>query len=142
MRLATIKDREQIYKWRNEPYNIKLGITQKPVSWQEHCIWFNKALDRNQILLWIVDGCGWVRLDKQGDRANISIYLIDSCRSKGKGTKAIKQACSDGLMLWDIKSVHAFIRLNNIKSQREFIKAGFTEVNDSGGHKEYVYSPQ
>ena len=43
LRLATLKDREKVFAWRNDPWIISLSSSRRGVEWDEHCGWFDRV---------------------------------------------------------------------------------------------------
>lgn len=133
--MATPEDKDRVFRWRNDPWLIAYSPGLSRVDWEEHDRWFSEVLDTESHLLFIIEshggtGMGTVRLDKAGkDRAIITIHLLQPHVGKGYGAKAIRDACSAGFKFWPwMKSVHAYIRKDNLRSVRAFEKVGFTVV--------------
>lgn len=124
IRPALKPDIHRVFRWRNLPEIVELGSQNKRVSRQEHESWFAKCL-RKEILLYIIEPkLGTVRLDRNNETAEISIYLIDGKR-RGRGTQAIKDATKKAFKTWDVKEVVAYIKTGNEASERAFKSAGY-----------------
>ncbi|MEM7565249.1 MAG: GNAT family N-acetyltransferase [Pseudomonadota bacterium] len=131
LREAEHRDVRQLFEWRNLPEIIDLGVTKKSVGWQEHLSWFERVLDGNSILIWIIEyedrPIGQVRFDAiNNQEAEISIYLIPGETGKGRGSVVIALACKRIKTVWkDLKSVDARILSENQRSLKAFENAGF-----------------
>ncbi len=136
LRNAEHQDKEQVFQWRNDPWLISESPGLGNVDWEDHVRWFAEVLDAGSHLLFIVEsedgtGMGTVRLDKAGkDRAIITIHLLQPYVGQGFGAIAIREACNAGFGRWLwMKSIHAYIRKDNLHSLRAFGKARFTIIH-------------
>lgn len=119
-------DIHRTFRWRNLPEIVELGTLNKRITRPEHNSFFAKCL-RKEILLFIIEPkLGTVRLDRKGDTAEISIYLIDGKR-RGRGTQAIKDATKKAFETWDVTEVVAYIKSGNEASERAFRSAGYIQ---------------
>jgi len=130
---ATTKDIKKIYDWRNS--FSELGNGQK-VSFDTHIKWFNKVLADKNKKIFIIDECGAVRLDREGNQAEISIYISEHMQGKGLGRQAISEATEIAFELWDIEKVVARVKIDNNASANVFSMCGYgAEGHDNG---EYI----
>src|SRR5437763_782727 len=97
LRLATLKDREKVFAWRNDPWIISLSSSRRGVEWDEHCGWFDRVSNRQDHLLHVIEfepgcGAGVVRIDREdGATASISIYLLKPFTGRGLGVYALQR---------------------------------------------------
>ncbi len=141
-------DRDKIYEWRNREDILSLGTLKFPVSREEHDKWYDTLYKSPSKLGWIIGNDeGFIRLERHGDTATLSVYLLTEFRGRGKGVPAIKQACKEAFAKWPVDTIHAYIREDNERSIKAFTRAGFIEVSSGAqcpqSHREMVlYSPQ
>ncbi|MEW6618233.1 MAG: GNAT family N-acetyltransferase [bacterium] len=134
LREATIEDKDDIYHWRNDPVTRKQSFNTREIPYQEHCQWFNKALESPDKLFYIgIDDknekCGVVRFDLQGEfSAEISVNVPASNRGRGIGSQLIGQSCALFFSKTKRKFVIARIKEKNTASIKAFQKAGFLEL--------------
>jgi RimJ/RimL family protein N-acetyltransferase len=127
IRLATRKDRQQVFAWRNLPEVYELGTSKRKVTLAEHKRFFREVLKQEDSLLFIIEPhAGTVRLDRIDDFARISIYLLPDSRGKGLGLAAINAATREAFAKWPISKVIACVRADNDRSIQAFKRAGYT----------------
>lgn len=124
----------------NENLNYNL-ITTKPISYENHCKWWEKAFDKEYIyvVLFNKDVCGYIRLTKKGDgskRVNeISIAIIRKLQNSSIGSIAIK-LFEKKIKKKSISKIVARVLPNNLKAQKFFIKNGFKQIGKTCYQKE------
>lgn len=143
LRPPEVNDALQVFVWRNTPWIIALGSSQRPVSWREHQAWFRRVrTEPTQHLLWMVSveglNAGIVRLDRVNPtQATVTIYLMREYTGKGLGVQALRGACRRGFDQWPIDTMIASIRADNRPSLSAFAKAGFVPTGtNTDGHCE------
>ena len=134
LRKVKCEDKEQIYKWRNSPYLIKLGSSGKKVSWDEHSKWFEKTIDDPLVYLYIICNnklsVGQLRFELFEDTFfKTSIYLDKKFIGKGLGPKALILGCSLVSKEYEQGTFIAHIKDDNQASIKAFQKAGFLKSN-------------
>lgn len=78
----------------------------------------------------VLDGpLGVVRFQRKGDVAEISVNVAPERRGGGAGTSLIIAGCAEHVRRFPAVTIVAYIRPENIASQRAFERAGF----DGGG---------
>jgi RimJ/RimL family protein N-acetyltransferase len=122
-----------VFQWRNDPFILRRGSSQTPVSFDEHSEWFTRSLaspDERILLIVECDGvqAGLARFDRDGaDDAIISVYLIERFAGRGLGRTVIQSACREAAARWQVRRVIAFTRNDNPAAMKAFLAAGFTE---------------
>jgi RimJ/RimL family protein N-acetyltransferase len=122
----------------NLDYNI---ITTKPISYENHCKWWEKAFDKEYIyiVLFNEDVCGYIRLTKKGDGPKtvneISIAIIRKLQNLGIGSYAYK-LFEKKITKRSILKIVAKVLPNNLKAQRFFIKNGFKQIGKTDNQNE------
>lgn len=137
LRPAAAGDRDLVLGWRNDPFIIARGSSQRSVGAAEHRAWFTASLADANRRLWIVsvgqDPAGLVRFDREGaGAAVVSVYLVERFCGRGLGVSAIREGARLALAAWPIDRVIAYVRADNEAARRAFMRAGFVpEAIDS-----------
>jgi RimJ/RimL family protein N-acetyltransferase len=137
LRPATSGDGELVFRWRNDPFILAQGSSQREVEWEEHQKWFAETISSASRQMFIVlngdDPIGQLRFDRQ-DRQDcvISAYLQRVFTGRGWGVRAINMGCTAILEAWDVDRIVACVRIDNSAGRSAFLKAGFREVGASG----------
>jgi RimJ/RimL family protein N-acetyltransferase len=156
LRVATMADAEMLFRWRNDPFVMMRGSSQRPVTWEEHLPWFEATLTGNNRKVFIVmiddQAAGQVRFDRANfDRANedactISVYLLEPYTGRGLGVEAIQRGCEMVLAEWPVERIVACVREENAAARAAFHKAGFERIDDStvcgSGHRTFILRRQ
>ena len=127
---ATLEDRDFLFYCRNLPQIVALGKTQNPVTWDEHCRWFDRALvDPNQ-LLFIAKlndvSIGQIRFNLAQDHScEVSIYLLSQYVGKGVGHQILELGCQAAFSQLNAESIVANVRYDNERALHVFQKLGF-----------------
>lgn len=130
-RALEANDRELLFEWRNIPEIISLSANQRPVSWAEHRVWFDKVISDPRCYIVIVSEemrpIGQFRIEKTDfNRAEIGIYLIPASVGKRRGSHLIGQAALLAKDKWPtLQYLQAIIRQDNIRSIKAFEAAAF-----------------
>ena len=137
LRPAVLEDAELVFRWRNDPFILARGSSQRPVSWDEHRRWFEETVAgrQRQLFLALLDGrpAGQVRFDRSGaDACVISVYLLEEFTGKGHGLEVIRRGCQEVFRLWGVRTVIACVRGDNARGRSAFLKVGFVEQPRSG----------
>lgn len=135
-------DRELLFRWRNDPWIVERGISQRKVTWEEHELWFSKKLKDLDAKVFIVERAGrpvgQLRLQRtSAAEAEITVYLTKDDTGQGFGVRAIHLGCGAAFDNWNLRRVVARILHNNPHSRRAFEKAGFLP-NVAGGNSDYL----
>jgi len=89
MRLATQADCDALHEWRNHPSVRLVSRNQKETSLEDHRRWFAsvRASASRDLLVGESGGTpvGVVRFDRQGDCAEVSIYLVPGAVTAARG---------------------------------------------------------
>ena len=132
LRAAELGDARLLFDWANDPIVRAQSFTQATIPWADHERWFARKLGDPRCLLWIAEDAqgqpvGQVRFDLGQDAtAIISVSMAPDQRGRGYGATAIAQACAALRARHGSLTVLAYIRPDNLASQRAFSRAGFT----------------
>ena len=93
LREATSQDMDLLYEWANDSLVRKNSFNQKPISYNDHKIWFEKMMcnpDTKQFIL-LVDKkpVGQARITIDGEKAEIGYSIASDERGKGYGHSII-----------------------------------------------------
>jgi RimJ/RimL family protein N-acetyltransferase len=142
LRPATAADAKLIFEWRNDPVIVRLGSSQREVTWTEHEEWFSQSITSGKRRIFVVqnDGVpiGQVRFDLvEKSECVISAYLMTEFTGRGWGVEAMRSGCEMIFEIWPIQSVSACVRAENKAVQSALAKVGFRELGErcAPGHK-------
>lgn len=133
LRPARADDVRMVFEWRNLPTIIARATSGRPVSWDEHTVWFARTLASDGTRMYIVcrggEPVGQVRFDRRdADSAVISVYLIENHTRHGAGTTAIRVGSAKALSELGVRRIVACVQLDNARGERSFLKCGFVKV--------------
>ena len=125
-------DLEMIFRWRNDPFIVAHGSSNREVSWTEHVKWFEGTLAELGRKMYVVVNqtvpIGQVRFDRQSAQdCVVSAYLLREFIGHGWGVRAIRYGCNLIFGVWDVERVIACVRSDNPGGRSAFLKAGFEE---------------
>lgn len=130
IRAANKNDSQKLFEWRNHPIIRSVSRNSDPIAWEIHQTWFSAVLaDINRVLLIGFIGkepVGVVRFDKEGDFAEVSIYLVPEGGHTGQGRSLLlsaEQWLKDNRA--DIKHIRAGVLGENEPSKRLFLGAKY-----------------
>lgn len=133
VRPACAEDEQIFFRWRNEPWIVRGGASQRSVEKEEHHNWFQETLTRQQRELSVVEidrePAGMVRYDWVDQAAaEISIYLLPAFCGKGYGRSVFFATAPDICARRGIRRLTARILAANVQSQEFFRRLGFRAV--------------
>jgi UDP-2,4-diacetamido-2,4,6-trideoxy-beta-L-altropyranose hydrolase len=144
LRPVGAEDARLLFEWRNNPEIVRLGSSQREVTWPEHEKWFLQSIGSDERCIFIVErdglAIGQVRFDlARQSECVISVYLANEFTGRGWGIEAITSACEEIFKRWPIGLVLAQVRIENNTGQSAFRKAGFHEVDGESmpGHRTF-----
>jgi UDP-2,4-diacetamido-2,4,6-trideoxy-beta-L-altropyranose hydrolase len=131
VRCATADDRHLLWEWANDPEVRAASLSMDSISWETHVLWFSEKLSDEQSLLLVAedesgDSIGQIRFDMRGQDAELHISLAKEKRGAGLAVSAVNAAVVELFARRQCERVHAYVKPENIASQRVFEKAGFT----------------
>jgi UDP-2,4-diacetamido-2,4,6-trideoxy-beta-L-altropyranose hydrolase len=131
LRPAVKNDLDLIFSWQSNPQIRQYFRNNEPVTYEEHCKWFNQAIINNKYQFYIItyekNSIGMVRLDNILEQA-VEISILISPEFQGKNIAAI--ALTKIIKKNPLNTIYAYIDINNIASHKLFQKANFTQVSD------------
>jgi uncharacterized SAM-binding protein YcdF (DUF218 family)/L-amino acid N-acyltransferase YncA len=127
LRRATAADGETIWRWRNDPDTRAASLAQGEIPLGAHLGWYRAALDDpdRAFFIGMADGqeIGFVRLDRCGPEATVSIALAPEARGRRLARPFLSSAL-DGCP-WPVTHIKAVVRPENAASRALFAGAGF-----------------
>lgn len=133
LRLAILLDCEIVFEMANDALTRQNAFHMDQIPYDEHVPWFIQKIKSEQCLFYIaeIEGnvIGQIRIDCSDDKrhGNISYSVHHEHRGKGYGTEILQHA----LILPEIQEIVVLIgevKIDNIASQKSFLKAGFRKV--------------
>ncbi len=134
LREATENDCKLLWGWVNDPIVKASAFSSGLIPWETHLAWFTQKLDDPNCVIYIaladqIDEVGQIRFDINGSEATIDVSVAANYRGKGLGKNLIRAGLEQLKKDRLIQVFHAYIKENNLASQKVFVKAGFVEVN-------------
>jgi L-amino acid N-acyltransferase YncA len=129
---ATETDAQLLWEWANDPVARAASFNSVPIAWEEHQKWFHRRLAQGDPIYLALGGgltpLAVVRFEiKEDDLAVISYNLAPDARGKDISTLILVWACEQFRQAHSRVRVHAWIKSDNLASQRCFVRAGFRE---------------
>lgn len=134
LRQVREEDCSLLREWANDPAVRTAAFLSDPIPWEEHLRWFKHKLhDPNCFLYIALDDqdtpVGQVRLDVNGENeAKIDVSIDRSKRGLGYGNHVINMAAEEIFSATAVRTIHAFIKLDNKSSMKAFEKAKFKKL--------------
>ena len=131
IRLANENDIKKVYELSNDDLVRLNSINKSKILWEDHEKWFSNRIKNIDEPFYIAetpegDFVAQIRFNKEEEGFVISVSIDKNFRGKGLGGKIIEEA-SKTLNNYPII---AYVKTNNIPSQKSFIKAGFKQDGD------------
>ncbi len=133
LRIANLSDKEFVFDLANDPIVRQTSFSSEPITWKEHCKWFDSQLKQKNPFYIVEYGnapCGYVRFQESNDDQTnliITVAISPVVRNKGLGFFAVKESCAKVLMLSKINTITALVKRGNIASINLFKRACFSQ---------------
>jgi pseudaminic acid biosynthesis-associated methylase len=130
LRPARSGDCHRVWQLNNEAGARAASRSSAPIPLDEHRRWFGARLaDPDTALDMIESGpgpaAGVVRVERQGDSAELSLAIDPDARGRGLGRAAVRAAAVAALARWPDIAIDAWVEDDNRPSIRCFEAAGF-----------------
>jgi len=129
LREVVENDRELLFGWANDPDVRANAKNSKPITWDEHVVWFNNKLSNEFTHMYILgnlqENIGIVRFDKTLEGYVISYSIDKNYRGKGFGKLVLKEGLKNLGVIVDNPNLLAYVKKGNIASEKIFDKLGF-----------------
>lgn len=138
-----MNDAQLLFDWSNDLQTRQNSFNSSKIEWSEHIKWLQRKIsdEKSCFFIFEIDSgpVGVVRLESS-EIVIIGVNINPLFRGRGFGSKIIKQACEE---FWKTSSdtVFAYIKPENMGSQRSFERAGFIfkEMGAVGDSKCMIY---
>lgn len=126
------EDVDLLYRWVNDPVVRQSAFNTGEISYGDHCNWFTRCLQREDIKIYILVGNGALagqarlNIEENGD-ALIDYSIASEYRGQGLGHIVIELLCEKVKYMKNINSLVAYVKPENKLSQKVFLKNGFLE---------------
>lgn len=146
VREARAQDSLEAWLWRNDPVTRRASQTQDPIIWEDHQVWWERALTSTDRYLYICENNGqpvavlrFDQLEADNGCYEVSINMKPEARGLGLGVRALSDACDLFLGKRGPVTLTATIQPNNIASLSIFKKVGFQQHGHvASGFARYV----
>ncbi len=131
LRPARWADAEVLFQWANDPAVRAAAFSPDPIAWEDHRGWFKDRLaDSGCRVFLALDGedrpLGQVSFEGLGKgEAETGVSVARESRGSGLGGRLIGLAAEAVFRSGVFHTLHAFVKPDNIASQRAFESAGF-----------------
>ena len=125
LRKVEYSDMDLLYKWANDTATRKNSFNSDAISYKDHVRWFNSMMGDDSVLQFIMMNgdtpVGQIRLNINGDEAEIGYSIAEEQRSNGYGHK-ILQLITDTIFVEysEINVLSAKVKPDNAVSNRLF----------------------
>ena len=120
LREATIKDRDLLFEWANDPETRRASFRTEKIGYEEHCRWFERILsDKNELQFILMnqdEPVGQVRLTLEGKNAVVSYSIAPDKRGLGYGKEIIRLTQDLVRERSDIRRLVAQVKPSNLAS--------------------------
>lgn len=130
LREATDEDMDLLFSWANDPEVRRQSFNQSPISYETHQKWFGRIMEdasiRQLILMNDLIPVGQVRLNINGEKAEISYSVSQEFRQQGFGSAIVKT-----IIAWarnnlpTVDKLIARVKPDNLASRKVFERQGF-----------------
>jgi RimJ/RimL family protein N-acetyltransferase len=128
-RKVTKNDIKLLFDWANDPDVRVNAKNSKPITWDEHVIWFNNRLSNKFAYTYILsdlqESIGIVRFDKTLEGYVVSYSIDKNYRGKGFGELVLVEGLKNLYLSVDKPNLVAYVKKGNIASEKIFNKLGF-----------------
>ena len=130
LREATYQDIELLFTWANDPEVRRNSFNPDPISYDGHKRWFENMMNDPEVLQFIImdeeKPVGQIRLNINGDEAEISYSVVSDCRGKGYGRKMLQLITAEVKKRHpEIKAFVAKVKPGNAASRGLFESEGY-----------------
>ena len=133
-------DRDLIFSLSNDPLVRANSFNQSKIEYSDHCKWYEKTLADKNTLFFLAfaddsekDFVGQIRFKRdsaQSDECVISLSITEQFRGKHISSEFIELGIDEMKKCWyNIRSVIAEVKSENIASNKLFLKEGFELVS-------------
>jgi UDP-4-amino-4,6-dideoxy-N-acetyl-beta-L-altrosamine N-acetyltransferase len=129
------QDKQLLFRWINDPDVVRFNSAYRPISWAEHCAWWDslnstdikrsfaiRALDDDRI----IGTAQLMDIHPVHRRAEVSIRIGEqSDRQRGAGSEALRLLRRYAFDHLNLNRVFMHVWADNLRAIRAYEKAGF-----------------
>ncbi len=129
------EDKKPLFSWINDPEVVRFNSTYRPISWEQHCAWWDslnetetkrsfsiRALDDNRI----IGTAQLMDIHQVHRRAEVSIRIGEqSDRQLGAGSEALRLLRRYAFVHLNLNRIFTHVWADNPRAIRAHEKAGF-----------------
>lgn len=139
LRPAADDDADLIWYWANEAQTRRMSFSGGPIPWTDHLRWWRSKINDPDFACWILlespgNPAGYVRFDRRGNSAVVSVAVAAPYRGLGLGSAGLDLAVAQAAKRWDLDSVAAHVKTDNEASIKAFRNAGFKNEKSCSEH--------
>ena len=130
LREATMQDIDLLYEWANDPAVRINSFNSEPIQYDTHVKWYNHIMSDESVLQFILMDdnipVGQIRLNINGDEAEIGYSIASAYRGKGYGHRVLQLIAEEVKAYYPvIKCLIAEVKPENIASNKLFEHEGY-----------------
>jgi RimJ/RimL family protein N-acetyltransferase len=145
LRPATAADADLLLAWRNDPATRAASFGSEEIPRDAHLRWLARKLEDENCALLVIEiagaPVGQLRLERDGDTAEVHIALAPAARGRSIGRHALRTAVAEARSLLGVSRITANVKPENEASLRAFEAAGFRVVTRDAGVVVLVATP-
>jgi RimJ/RimL family protein N-acetyltransferase len=139
VRLNELKDSDRsiLFEWINHKELVEFNSHFKPVSWEDHCRWFDTILRKEDVKIFAIRSsqddklmgtCQLLNINKLANSAELQIRLGDlSELGKGIGSQAVSLLLKYGFEDLKLNRIYLHVFSDNLRAIKAYLKNGFSE---------------
>lgn len=133
LRVATAQDARLLFEGRNALSVRQWAFNSEPIDWHSHVRWLEQTLVNDHRLLLIAETSqgplGVLRYDQQGERAEVSLYLMPGHAGMGWGGALLGSGERYVRRHWPhVRIIEARVMADNAVSLKLFQSAGYVQA--------------
>lgn len=133
LRRATTEDVMLIYEWANDKGVRENSFNSNPIPLEDHICWYEKKMQSKTTLFFIMmneeQPIGQIRLELEGDSAQVNYSISAQYRGKGYGKEMLRLVEVELQTLHpEINKLVAEVKADNVASQSVFQNGKFRKA--------------
>ena len=129
-RMITYNDKDLLFSWINDENVRRASFNSDYINYDTHCKWFESKIQNPDVFIYMffdskLNPVGFVRIEKNIEKALISILIDSNHRGKNYAVEMLKKATCSFFEKNSKILIEAYIKSFNKASIQSFVKAGF-----------------
>jgi RimJ/RimL family protein N-acetyltransferase len=130
-------DKDLMFEWINNRELVEFNSFFKPVSWENHCKWFDSIKNRSDVKIFgirrvsnnkLIGSCQLMNINAISKSAELQIRLgYFSEMGKGLGSQATHQLLKFGFETLGLQRIYLHVFAGNERAVKSYLKTGFKE---------------